>query len=137
MVDSQSDLPELTDAQREIMEIVWERNEVSARDVHQILLERREVAKNTVRTLMERMEEKGWLTHREEERTHLYRAARSREASIGQRIVELLDQLCGGSPAAMMSALIDYRGLKAAELKRIQALLSEAKSRKSSSGEKQ
>jgi predicted transcriptional regulator len=82
------------------------------------------------------MESKGWLTHREEGRTHLYSAARNRDATIGQKVLEVLDQVCGGSPAAMMAALIDYRGLKTAELKRIHALLEAAKSQKRPSGEK-
>src|SRR5579862_5196329 len=68
-------LPELSAAQREIMEIVWERGELSARELRDIIAKKRNVARNTVRTLLERMESKGWLTHRGEGRTYLYSAA--------------------------------------------------------------
>lgn len=125
-----SELAALSPAQQEIMEIVWEHGELSAKDVRQILSGDRELARNTVRTLLERMEEKGWLTHREEGRTYLYSAAQPRQTSIGQKVVEVLDNVCGGSPEELMTALLDYRGLTAAELNRIRKMLDVARTKK-------
>jgi BlaI family transcriptional regulator, penicillinase repressor len=127
MAKKRSTLPGLSQSQREIMEIVWERNEVSAVDVREILSKKRDLAKNTVRTLLDRMEEKGWLKHREDGRTYLYSAAQPREASIGQRVVEVVEHVCGGSPEELVTALLDYRGLSPQELKRIRTMLDEAK----------
>src|SRR5690348_15818790 len=104
-------LPELTPAQGEIMEIIWQRGELSASEVRRVLSKRRRVARNTVRTLLERMEEKGWITHREEGRTFLYEAAQPRQATIGQKVREVVETVCGGSAEALVSALLDYRGL--------------------------
>jgi predicted transcriptional regulator len=120
-------LPGLSRSQLEIMEIVWERGEVSAVEVREILAEKRNLAKNTVRTLLDRMEEKGWLKHREDGRTYLYSAAQPREASIGQKVLEVVDHLCAGSPEELVNALLDYRGLTPQELKRIRTMLDEAK----------
>ena len=125
-----SELAALSPAQQEIMEIVWEHGELSAKDVRQILSGDRELARNTVRTLLERMEEKGWLTHREEGRTYLYSAAQPRQTSIGQKVVEVLDNVCGGSRVELMTALLDYRGLTAAELNRIRKMLDVARTKK-------
>jgi BlaI family transcriptional regulator, penicillinase repressor len=133
MADRNPKLPGLSQSQREIMEIVWERGEVSANDVRKILSAKRALARNTVRTLLERMEEKGWLKHREEGRTFVYSAEQPREVSIGQRVLEVIEHVCGGSPEELMTALLDYRGLSAQELKRIRALLDEAKASKPSS----
>jgi BlaI family penicillinase repressor len=127
MAKKRSTLPGLSQSQREIMEIVWERNEVSAVDVRETLSKKRDLAKNTVRTLLDRMEEKGWLKHREDGRTYLYSAAQPREASIGQRVVEVVEHVCGGSPEELVTALLDYRGLSPQELKRIRTMLDEAK----------
>ncbi len=124
-------LPPLSPAQREIMEVVWERGEVSARDVRAVLSRHRDVARNTVRTLLERMEEKGWLTHRLDGRTYLYSAIQPRQATVGQKVVEVLDTVCGGSPEALVTALLDYRGLTNSELRRIRAMLDDAKASKS------
>lgn len=132
MAKSRPDLPALSEAQNEIMKLVWERGEVSAREVRLILRERREVARNTVRTLLERMKEKGWLKYRVDGRTYLYSAAFQQEATAGQKVVEVLDQICGGSPEALMTALIDYRGLSPKEVKRIRVMLDDAASRSKS-----
>jgi BlaI family transcriptional regulator, penicillinase repressor len=120
-------LPGLSQAQREIIEIVWDCGEVSAIEVRDILSKKRDLAKNTVRTLLDRMEEKGWLKHREDGRTYLYSAAQPREASIGQKVLEVVEHVCGGSPEELVTALLDYRGLSPQELKRIRTMLDEAK----------
>jgi len=120
-------LPGLSQSQREIMEIVWERGEVSAVEVREILSKSRDLAKNTVRTMLDRMEEKGWLKHREDGRTYFYSAAQPREASIGQKVLEVVEHVCGGSPEDLVTALLDYRGLSPQELKRIRTMLDEAK----------
>jgi predicted transcriptional regulator len=133
MAKKHSVLPGLSQSQREIMEIVWDRGEISANDVRDILAEKRDLAKNTVRTLLERMEDKGWLKHREEGRTFLYSAAQPREASVGQKVLEVVDHICGGSPEELVSALLDYRGLSSQELKRIRAMLDDAKANRPTS----
>jgi BlaI family transcriptional regulator, penicillinase repressor len=128
------EFPELSPAQAEIMEVIWERGEVTASEVRQSLSQARPVARNTVRTLLERMEEKGWLTHRAEGRTFFYRAARPRQETIGRKVSEIVEKVCGGSAEALMSALLDYRGLDRAELKRIRQLLAQARATKSKKG---
>ena len=117
----------LSPAQREIMEVIWEHGESSASRVREILSADRDVARNTVRTLMERMEAKGWLTHRVDGRTYLYSAAVPRKASIGQKVAQIVDELCGGQPDQLVNALLDYRGVNASELRKIQKLLDDAK----------
>ena len=134
MATKQRDLPDLTPAQREIMEVVWERGEVTAKDVLRVLLRTRTVARNTVRTLLERMEDKGWLKHRAEGRTFLYTAARPRHDTVGQKIREIVETVCGGSPEALVTALLDYRGLHPDELQRIRQLLDEAHARNGKKG---
>jgi predicted transcriptional regulator len=126
MGSKRSNLPDLSPAQREIMEIVWERGEVTANEVRRVLAKSRSVARNTVRTLLERMEDKGWLKHSEEGRTFIYSAARRRHDSIGQKVREIVETICDGSPETLVAALLDYRGLRPDELKRIRQLLDQA-----------
>ena len=120
----------LSPAQLEIMEIVWEKGEVAAVEVRQILADGRELARETVRTMLERMEDKGWLKHRVVGRTFFYSAALPRGAAAGQKVIELIDTVCGGSPERLMTALLDYRGLSAEEAARIEALIKEARDKK-------
>ncbi len=123
-------LPELSPAQQEIIEIIWTQGELSVGQTRAILSEKRDVARNTVRTLLERMAEKGWLKFRRDGRTYFYSAARPRQTSIGERVVDVVDHVCGGSPEAVVTALLDYRGLTGEELSRIRKMLDEAQARK-------
>ena len=116
---------DLSTAEQEVMEVVWEKGEVTAREVRDCLS--RDVARNTVRTLLERMEEKGWVTHREVGRAFVYRAVRQRDETVGRKVREVVDALCGGSPEKLVAALLDYRGLRPGELERIRKMLAEAK----------
>jgi BlaI family transcriptional regulator, penicillinase repressor len=125
---------ELSPAQREIMEIVWERGEVTALEVWRVLSQTRKVARNTVRTLLERMEVKGWLKHRAEGRAFLYMPARPRNETIRQKVREIVETVCRGSPETLVTALLDYRGLQPDELKRIRQLLDRAQAGKGQKG---
>jgi BlaI family transcriptional regulator, penicillinase repressor len=125
-------LGELSPAQREIMEIVWERGLISARELRLILSQKRPLSRNTVRTFLERMEQKGWLTHRAQGRTFFYSATQPRRTTIGQLVANMVDRACGGSPEVLLTALLDYRGLTQGELTRIRSMLKKAKARKSS-----
>jgi predicted transcriptional regulator len=119
----------LSPAQQEIMEIIWEKGEVAAVEVRQFLADGRELARETVRTMLERMEDKGWLKHRAVGRTFFYSAAVPRGATAGQKVIELIDTVCGGSPERMMTALLDYRGLSPEEADRIEAMIKQARNK--------
>ena len=113
------------------MEIIWDRGEVGVLKVTEILNRSRPVARNTARTLMGRIKEKGWLTHWGEGRSYLYSATVPREESLGQRVMDMVDKACGGNPEKLMMALLQYRGLSDDEAKRIRKILDEARENQS------
>ncbi len=121
----------LSRAQREVMEVIWDQGEAGVLEVTKILNQQRPVARNTVRTLMERMQEKGWLTYRVEGRSYLYSATVPREESLGQRVMDMVDKACGGDPEKLMLALVKYRGLSDEETKRIRKMLDQARKKQS------
>lgn len=133
-----SEQPPLTEAQRQIMEIVWQRGEVTVSEVRDALAERRrDLARNTVQTMIVRLENKGWLQHREEGQTHVYAANRPKTASLGARVAQMVDRLFAGSPEEMVTALIEYRGLSADEADQIRKMIDEADTkRKRTTGRK-
>jgi predicted transcriptional regulator len=126
----------LTDSQREIMEIVWQRGQVTVSEVREALASTKDVARNTVQTLIVRLEEKGWLTHREDGRTFIYSAARPKSVSLGAKVVQMIDRLFAGSPEEMVTALIQYRGLSADEAERIRTMIDKAEATERSGGGK-
>ena len=76
-------LPALSEAQLEIMHLVWGSGEVTVTDVWNVLAQHRQVTRNTVLTLMERLEKKGWLKARVDGQTHYYTAAAPRRDHAG------------------------------------------------------
>ncbi len=122
-------LPDLPPAQQEILDCIWQHGELSASALRTLLAPRRDVARNTVRKLLERMVEKGWLTYRQEGRTFLYSPAQPKQTTVGERIVDLVDRACGGSAETLVAALLDARGLSRQELARIRKMLDETPAR--------
>jgi predicted transcriptional regulator len=120
------DASPLTAAQREIMEIVWQCGEVTVAEVRDALSAKRHVARNTVQTMMVRLEDRGWLTHREAGRTFVYSAKRPRKVSLGAKVSQMVDRLFAGSPEEMVTALIEYRGLTPNEAKQIREMINKA-----------
>jgi len=121
-------LPPLSDAQQEIMEILWAHGEATANEVRERLP--RTLNRNTVCTLLVRMEEKGWIKHRVAGRAHIYAPAVAREASMVRKVFEVVDTVCGGSPETLVAALIDHGSFTSEELDRIRKLIDRAKQRK-------
>lgn len=116
----------LTAAQREIMKVVWDHDEVTVTQVRRELIKKRDVARNTVQTMIVRLEERGWLKHRAEGRTFWYSANRPRAASLGAKVAQMVDSLFAGSPEEMVTALMEYRGLSQEEADRIRQMIDAA-----------
>lgn len=123
--------PVLTAAQLEVMHVIWERGEASVTDVWHAIREVRKVARATVQTLIQRLEDRGWLSHREVGQAFLYRAERGREATQGRIASDLVASAFGGSAAGLVKALLDERRLSDEERERIRALLDEAEAQRS------
>lgn len=127
----QDDLPPLSEAQLEIMNVVWDRGEVTVGEVWEALAQERDVARNTVQTMMVRLAEKGWLKHRAAGRAFLYRPAVPREATQKTMVQRLLDQAFAGSAEGLVMALLEQQALSRDEARRIREMIDEAARRKS------
>jgi BlaI family transcriptional regulator, penicillinase repressor len=125
------EFPNLSETQLEIMHIVWEAGEATVGEVWKVLAVRRKVARNTVLTLMERLESKGWLRRRIDGHVYRYSAAIDRDATLGKMVGRLVDTAFGGSAEGLVMALLDQCSVTRAEAERIRAMID--KSRKSKS----
>jgi predicted transcriptional regulator len=119
-------LPPLSQAQLEIMNIVWERGDVTVADVWKALSVHRKVARNTILTMLTRLEEKGWLQRDAQAHAHRYRAAVPREATLGTLIKRLVETTFGGSAEGLVMALIQGRGVSKEEAVKIRLLIDQA-----------
>jgi BlaI family transcriptional regulator, penicillinase repressor len=126
MMTEPSELTALSIAQMEIMNVVWDRGEATVGEVWRALTARRTLARNTVLTMIVRLQERGWLQCESREHAFRYRAAVPREVAQGMMVRRLLDSAFGGSAEGLVLALLDGRGLTSAESKRIRATIQRA-----------
>jgi BlaI family transcriptional regulator, penicillinase repressor len=123
-------LPVLSEVQLEIMHVVWDGGEVTVTDVWTVLSQRRQVTRNTVLTLMDRLEKKGWLQRRAQGQTHYYTAAAARASTLGSVVRRLVDGAFAGSAEGLVLALLEGRGVSDEEAKRIRQLIDNTQGRK-------
>jgi BlaI family penicillinase repressor len=120
----------LSPAQMEIMNAVWSRpGGATVAEVWRELSARRRVARNTIQTMLVRLEEKGWLTHREEGAGFRYLARRPRAATLRRMVGKLVETAFAGSADSLVMALLQGRGVSKEEAARIRALIDEAEKR--------
>lgn len=129
MVES-SQFPPLSEAQLEIMDVIWDRGEATVAEVWKTLSARRKVARNTVQTMIARLEEKGWLEHRGGQ-AFRYRATRPRGATMRGLVRRMVETAFGGSAEGLVMALLEGRRLSKAEAERIRTMIDQATRSKS------
>jgi BlaI family penicillinase repressor len=125
----QPDLPSLSDAQLEIMNAVWDRGDASVADVWAAVSANRAVDRNTVQTMLVRLEEKGWLAHRTAGRAFRYYATRPRQPAQKELVRRVIDTAFAGSADGLIMALLEERGISKAEAERIRQMIERAERR--------
>jgi BlaI family transcriptional regulator, penicillinase repressor len=111
------DPAELGELERDILSIVWRGGTVTAEQVREELS--RPLKDSTVRTVLRRLEEKGYVSHSLENRTFLYRPAESRQRVAGRAVKRIVDWFCEGSVEALLVGMVDSKVLDRAELQRL------------------
>jgi predicted transcriptional regulator len=108
---------ELGELERDILSIVWRVGNVTAEQVREEL--DRPLKDSTVRTVLRRLEEKGYLAHTMENRTFYYQPAESRQRVAGRAVQRIVDWFCEGSVEELLVGMVDSKVLDRAELQRL------------------
>jgi predicted transcriptional regulator len=111
------DPAELGELERSILSIIWRMSAITAEQVREEL--GRPLKDSTIRTVLRRLEEKGYLTHSVEDRTFLYRPAQTRQRVAGRAVKRIVDWFCEGSVEALLVGMVDSKVLDRAELQRL------------------
>jgi len=122
-----------TDKELEIMRVVWELGEASAREIQAKLPGERHY--NSVLTIIRVLERKGHLTHRSEGKSYIYRARQQPAKSRGHVVGHVIKQVFGGSAASLVLHLVETGDLSENDLREIRQRLAKRKA-KSGAGEK-
>lgn len=130
--ESIHDPVELGELERDILTIVWRLGLVTAEQVREEL--QRPLKDSTIRTVLRRLEEKGYLAHDTENRTFVYRPAESRQKVAGRAVKRIVDWFCDGSVEALLVGMVDSKVLDRAELQRLAERIAAAQKKSGKNG---
>ena len=120
----------LGELEQTILRMVWQSRQATAEQIREQLHEQgRTLKESTVRTVLRRLEEKGYLAHTVEQRTYLYRAAEDDRSVAGRAVQRIVDRFCGGSVEALLVGMVNADVLNEDELQRLAAKIARAKAK--------
>jgi predicted transcriptional regulator len=121
------DPAELGELERGILGIVWRLGNVTAEQVREEL--DRPLKDSTIRTVLRRLEEKGYLAHAVDNRTFIYQPAESQRKVAARAVQRIVDWFCEGSVEELLVGLLDSKVVSRAELERLTRRVAAAKKR--------
>ncbi len=122
----------LSPSEFEVMEALWTSGtDLTITDVLKAVnaSRRTPLKRATVQVHLRRLEEKGWLKHREDERRFYYRPTASREAASADLVRDLTERVFDGSCAELVRCLFEQDEISPAEIERLRTLVDEASAR--------
>jgi BlaI family transcriptional regulator, penicillinase repressor len=122
------------------MEYVWANGPCSAESCREALSATRPMKESTVRTILRRLEQKGFVAHETKGRTYIYRAAEARQNVAVRAVKNIIDRFCGGSAEELVIGMVDNAVIDRDQLERLARRIAQGKTvgtgSRSSSGKK-
>src|ERR1700685_613584 len=125
-------LPRPTDAELQILQVLWKRGPCPVREVQSTLERQRTVGYTTVLKLMQIMAEKGLVERDETERAHVYKARAAQEQTQRQLAGYLLKRAFGGSATKLMMQALASQQASTEEIAQMREMLEQFEKRKES-----
>ncbi|MHC5543558.1 BlaI/MecI/CopY family transcriptional regulator [Singulisphaera rosea] len=116
-------IDDLGDLQKAVMEAVWDKGEVTVQQVRDLLDRDPPPAYTTVLSVMQKLEKAGWLTHRAEGRSYVYRSIQSREEEGSTSLRAFIQKVFRGDPLLLFQHLIDDRDLSDQDLSALKTMI--------------
>jgi predicted transcriptional regulator len=123
-----SELPALGELEHEVMQLVWSRGRITAEQAREGL--RRPLKESTVRTVLRRLEDKGYVTHAVEGRTYHFAPAEARGAVAAKAVQRIVDWFCNGSLEEVLTGMVDNAALSPRQLQALSDKIAKARGRK-------
>ena len=113
----------LTELENEVMQVVWNTGPCPVEAVHQVVSRKRKLKETSVRTILRRLEQKGYLRHEEKGRAYVYRAVETSRSLAARAVRQIIDRLCKGSVEELVSGMVEARVLSKDEMERLEGFV--------------
>lgn len=117
-------LPQISEAEFEVMKIVWKYAPISTNEITDRLMQTTTWSPKTIQTLIKRLVNKGALTYEKQSRVFVYTPLVDQDEYIGQESTSFLNRFYGGNISSMLSAFLDQDKLSETEIHTLRSLLS-------------
>ena len=123
----QTRLKNLGDVEQSVMDYIWSHGATTAEACREALAATRPMKDSTVRTVLRRLEEKGYLTHEVKGRTFVYKPCDHRQNVAVRAVKNIIDRFCGGSAEALVLGMVDSAVIDRKQLERLARKIAEGK----------
>ena len=110
----------LTELENEVMQAVWGGGTCTVEAVHQVVSRKRNFKETTTRTLMRRLEQKGYLKHESDGRAYIYRAAEPARSLAARAVRQIIDRFCQGSVEELVTGMVEAKVLNKADIQELE-----------------
>src|SRR5688572_16527098 len=132
------DKPRLSTLESAVMQVVWAKERATADEVRIALARRQDLKDSTIRTILRRLEEKGYIEHDVDGRTYVYRPRVEPQNVASQQVRGIIDRFCRGSVENLLVGMVDDNLITSDKLRELVEKIeqAEAEERKSSGKKK-
>ena len=109
----------LTDLQQAILDYLWTHGPSTSERLREGLGPRHPLKDSSVRTLLRRLEERGYVTHTAEGKVFVYNATSRRTSVAARAVKQIIDRFWSGSAEQFLAGMVDEKVLSAAAIKRL------------------
>jgi predicted transcriptional regulator len=109
----------LTDLQQVILNFIWSKGSATAEEVREALLPKHALKDPSVRTLLRRLEARGYLTHKIVGKVFVYRARVQQRSVAARAVQQIINRFCGGSVDQFLLGMVDEKVLSAEEIRKL------------------
>jgi BlaI family penicillinase repressor len=123
MKDTSDHLPKPTEAELELLRVLWDKGSASVRELHEVVSQQRPLGYTSVLKTLQIMTEKGLVQRTEAGKAHIYHAAASQEETQNQLLRDLSERLFAGSAAQLAMHALSMQPASDEELEEIRKLI--------------
>ena len=109
-------MPQITEAEYEVMQIIWHNYPISTNEITEQLLQTTNWNPRTIQTLIKRLTAKNIITYEKQGRVFVYTPLLKKEDYVSQQSKSFLDKFFNGNLSSMVSTFLDHRNLSKAEI---------------------
>jgi len=117
----------LSGLELQLMEIIWGRGPLTADQIREALAPQHDLKDSTIRTVLRRLQQKGYVKHRLEGKAYVYSEVDKPRNVAARAVRQILDRFCNGSLEQLLVGMVENEAVDPAELRALARKLSKRK----------